>query len=147
MSSSGSEIELTPDFIREEAQAVVENLLPTISKERYMKSYNDFIKWRAKKRVKSLSESVFLTYFSELSKKLQPSTLWSIFSMLRSVINTKHDVNIKNYTKLISFLKRQSDGFKCKKSKVFTAKEVETFLNQAPDEIYLATKVRERLQL
>lgn len=139
--SSDEEMDCTPDFIKEEAKIVIENLLPPQSKERYLKAYSDFIKWRSEKKVNSLSESVFITYFNELSKKLQPSSLWSIYSMLKATVITKHDVNIRDYDKLTALLKRQSDGFKSKKSKVFTAEEVQNFLNKAPDETYLAIKV------
>lgn len=140
-STSDSEMELTPDIIRKEAQNIIEDLLPQKSKERYIKSYNDFMKWRSDKKVKSLSESVFLTYFNDLSKRVKPSTLWSVYSMLKTTMTTRHNVNLKNFDKLTSFLKRQSEGFRSKKSKVLTAQDVETFLNQAPDEVYLATKV------
>ncbi|KOB63615.1 Uncharacterized protein OBRU01_24714 [Operophtera brumata] len=36
-----------------------------------------------------------------------------------------------------------SDGYKPKKSKVFSVKNVETFLNEAPDKVFLAVKVRD----
>lgn len=139
--SSNEDIDLTPDFIKERAKTVVENILPPNSKERYIKAYDEFMKWRSEKKVKSLSESVFISYFDELSKRLQPSSLWCFYSMLKSTMMTKHDVNLKDFSKLTAFLKRQSDGFKSKKSKVFTAEEVQKFLNEAPDEIYLAIKV------
>lgn len=48
MSSSDSEI-LTPDSIKDEANCVIQNLLPEISKARYINTYNDFMKWRAEK--------------------------------------------------------------------------------------------------
>ncbi|KAL0869286.1 hypothetical protein ABMA27_007548 [Loxostege sticticalis] len=48
---------------------------------------------------------------------------------------------ISEYPKLNAFLKRQSDGFTSKKSKILTSDEVEKFLNEAPDDRYLATKV------
>ena len=141
-SSSDEDMRFTPDSMKMEAEAAINNILPEISKERYLKTYNEFMKWRTEKRVKSLSETVFLTYFSELSKKLQPSSLWCIYSMLKATMSTKHDINIKNFSKLSSFLKRQSAGHKSKKSKVFTAQDVKTFINEAPDDIYLAMKVR-----
>lgn len=45
-SSNDSDMELTPNFINQEAKAVVENLLPEASNKRYIKSYDDFMKWR-----------------------------------------------------------------------------------------------------
>lgn len=42
---------------------------------------------------------------------------------------------------LSAFIKRQSHGFTAKKSKVFTAEDVNKFLNEAPDAEYLLLKV------
>lgn len=43
---------------------------------------------------------------------------------------------------LMAFLKRRSDGYTGRKSKVLSPADVEKFLNEAPDSQYLATKVR-----
>lgn len=131
----------TPTELIEAAEFCASNLLPEKSKEKYLCAYNKFLEWQKKKNTRSFSENVFLAYFSELSKTCKPSTLWSCYSMLRSVISTKENINMKNYTKLIAFLKKQSVGFKSKKSKVFSSENIEKFLNEAPDEIYLAAKV------
>ncbi|KAI8433702.1 hypothetical protein MSG28_015697 [Choristoneura fumiferana] len=56
-------------------------------------------------------------------------------------VNVKHNVNIKNFSNLTAFLKRQSDGFKSKKSNVLTSENITQFLNEAPDDRYLATKI------
>lgn len=140
--TSNSEMSLTPESIREEANSIINNLLPSNSRDRYLKTYKHFMEWREEKNVKSFSENVFLAYFNELAKKYQPSSLWSTYSMLKSTVISKNNINLKNYDKLVAFLKRQSDGYKCKKSKVFTSQEIETFLKQAPDDVYLATKVK-----
>lgn len=42
---------------------------------------------------------------------------------------------------MTAFLKRRSDGFRSQKSKVLTSNNVEKFINEAPDDQYLATKV------
>lgn len=82
-----------------------------------------------------------MAYFSELSKKYKSSSLWAHYSMLKSTISTNHNIDIKTYLKLTAFLKKQSIGFKSKKSKVLTPNDVEKYLNEAPNEIHLATKV------
>ena len=94
-----------------------------------------------KKKINWFSESVFLVYFTELSKKYKPSSLWSTYSMLRNTINIQQGINIENYTKLRALLKRQSEGFQPKKTNTFSGENIKDFLNQAPDEKYLATKV------
>lgn len=50
-------------------------------------------------------------------------------------------MNIETYPKLVAFLKRKSEGYKPKKSKIFTAPEIEKFLNEAPDCNFLGIKV------
>lgn len=143
MSSSEEEITLTPNTImKRHAENVIEQILPSKSRRIYITAYENFMRWRAEKQVNSFSESVFLTYFDELSKKFKPSTLWSVYSMLKTTLVIKNDVHIKTYVKLTCFLKRLSTGHKSVKSRVFTANQIETFINTAPDERYLATKVR-----
>ncbi|XP_071569295.1 uncharacterized protein [Temnothorax nylanderi] len=130
-----------PEKIAEAAKNVEQNLLPTKSKSRYETTYLTFMNWRKEKNINSFSENVLLAYISELSKKTKPSTLWSQYSMLKSTLIAKQNVNIHSYSKLTAFLKRKSNGFKSKKSKVFTSNEIQKFLNEAPDDQYLATKV------
>lgn len=140
-SESDSEIDGTPPDLKAEAKLAKENLLPPKSKERYMKNYEKFMKWKAEKQANSWSENVFLAYFSFLRQTMQPTSLWAVYSMLRCVVQNKHDVNIKNYSNLITWLKRQSTGYKGKKSNVFTSQNIQKFINEAPDEVYLAVKV------
>ena len=89
-----------------------------------------------------MSENVFLAYFGELASKFKPSSLWSIYSLLRTVLSIRNDTNIANYQKLKSFLKRQSDGFKSKKSKILTAEDINKFIKEAPDYKYLFSELR-----
>ncbi|XP_043465336.1 uncharacterized protein LOC122500461 [Leptopilina heterotoma] len=117
MDESDFDVTGTPPEISVAASSVVTNLLPPKSKEKYE------------------------LYFNEMAKTKQPSTLWSQYSMLKSTLSVKNNININSYQKLIAFLKRKSNGFKSKKSNTLTAQEVEKFLNEAPDETYLSLKV------
>ncbi|KAL0879211.1 hypothetical protein ABMA27_002994 [Loxostege sticticalis] len=139
-SSSESDI-LTPETIKLEASNVIQNLIPTKSREKYLKAYDNFIQWKNRKGAKTFSENVFLAYFQELAKTKQPSTLWSVYSMLKTTVNINKDIKIDSYSKLVAYLKRLSEGHKPKKSKVFSGQNVETFLNDAPDKEFLAIKV------
>jgi hypothetical protein len=143
MSSDSDEVILcTPPHITEKAKEATNNLLPKKSRERYDIVYKKFMEWRLKNNIKSFSENVLLAYFEELSSGMKPSSLWAIYSMLRTTINIKqNNTNIATYHKLISLLKRKSDGFKSKKSKTLTSKEINNFLEQAPDDKYLFMKV------
>lgn len=145
MSTSSSSDELDSNLMLPETsntpKIINENLLPSKSKQRYIATYDSFVQWKINKKANTFSEDVFLAYFGELAEKYKPSSLWAIYSMLKTTLMTKHCVNIKNYANLMAFLRKKSDGFISKKSKVLSAEHVEKFLNDAPDAKYLATKV------
>lgn len=104
-----------------------------------------FLKWAQEQSAYSYSENVMLAYFSHLAKTLKSSSLWARYSMIKAELNIKHNVQLAKYTKLLAFLKRQGEGYKPKKSKVFTKEQFDEFLHNAPNSIYLATKVNNTL--
>jgi hypothetical protein len=61
--------------------------------------------------------------------------------MLRATLNMNKNVDIGKFTRLIAFLKRKSDGYMAKKSKIFIKQQIDAFLKQADDEKYLSVKV------
>lgn len=109
---------------------------------RYSQCYDAFMKWKQSNGIDSIDEPVLLAYFGEVSKKRKPSSLWSIFSMLKNTLISNHGVNIGEYTGITSFLKEKNVGFHSQKAKIFTAEEVNQFLVEAPNYTYLAMKVR-----
>ncbi|XP_063366711.1 uncharacterized protein LOC134655188 [Cydia amplana] len=115
--------------------------LPEKSREIYFRAYNNFNKWRVENGVYALSETVLLSYFMHLSQTKQPPTMWSIYSMLKATMNIKDDMHIENYSELITFLKGMQVGHNPKKSKMFTFSDIDKFINEAPDIIYLGAKV------
>jgi len=80
-------------------------------------------------------------YFGELSRKYCPTTLWSTYSMLRSMINLHHKVHIKNYAELLKFLNTNAKSYQPVKAKVFSDVEVSQFLAGAADVDWLVQKV------
>jgi hypothetical protein len=139
--TSDEENMLTPEELKKTVKDAELSFLPVKSRDKYIKAYNLFTDWRQEKGANTFSETVLLSYFIELSQTRQPSTMWSIYSMLKATIKTKNNVHIETYPKLISFLKRNAVGHKSKKSKIFTASNIEIFLNEAPDCDFLAAKV------
>ncbi|KAJ8917043.1 hypothetical protein NQ315_012962, partial [Exocentrus adspersus] len=129
-----------PQHILEEAKGAALNHLPTKSRQRYEKEYTDFKKWMEKNCVRKITEDSVLVYFSNRAKTLKPSSLWRKYSMLRTCININQNTDIK-YPNLIAFLKRQASGYKPKKSLTFEREEVNKFLVEAPNEVYLSMKV------
>jgi hypothetical protein len=54
-------------------------------------AYKKLLKLKKVNKTKSLSENVFLTNFNKLSTEIKPSTLWSIYLMLKSMENMKNN--------------------------------------------------------
>lgn len=93
-------LELTQTENMEETNVAGTEALPQKSCDRYLVAYDSFLLWKNKRKIKSFSENVFMAYFTDLSTKYKASTLWSTFSMLKSTMETKHDIDIKSYSKL-----------------------------------------------
>ncbi|KAJ8976467.1 hypothetical protein NQ317_012417 [Molorchus minor] len=86
------------------------------------------------------------------SIKLLPERSKAIYEVIvvatvfdvKSTLEINNGVNIKNYGKLRAFLKRKSlknSKQTAIKPKIFTSDEVQKFINEAPNNVYLATKV------
>ncbi|XP_031358251.1 uncharacterized protein LOC116181935 [Photinus pyralis] len=140
-SESGDEVMCTPPEVAAMAESIMPELLPEKSRNRYEKERERFFNWCKMKQVKRYTETVLLAYFVEKSGKLKSSTLWSMYSMLKSMLILQDNVDISKYAKLQSFLKRKSVGHKPKKSLTFTRQQISTFLEEAPDETFLMMKV------
>lgn len=130
-----------PYEITNAANAAVVNLLPAKSKKLYEAAYKGFKDWCIEKDVATVTDNVMLVYFSEKAKKYKCSTVWAQYSMVRSCMLIYDNVDISKFPKLISFLKRNSDGYSPKKSKIFNREEVEKFLLEADDDTHLMRKV------
>lgn len=94
-----------------------------------------------KKQVNTVSDDILLVYLAEKAKSMKASTLWSRFSMIKSCLAVKENVDVSRLPKTTAYLKRQSVGYTPKKSKVLTADQVAKFILEAPDEKWLLTKV------
>lgn len=61
--------------------------------------------------------------------------------MINSLLLSEKNINFKQFCKLSAFMKRQAVGYRCKKSNVFSKRQVFKFINEAPDDSYLVMKV------
>lgn len=127
-------------FVRE-AKFSLSNPLPLRSKARYEDAYHKFSLWRNENNVKSLSENDILKYFLELAATIQPTSLWSRYSMLKSTLIIKDNVDISKYKEVRRFLKKNIEGHKRKKSKILTVDNINQFLTTASDDDFLLAKV------
>lgn len=77
-----------------------------MSRKIYEATYENFMKWKEEKKAPPLSENVLLAYFAQLQNKYLPSTLWSKYSMIRSIsmLKVENDVDISKYAKLVGFI-------------------------------------------
>lgn len=141
MSDDDCFISGTPPELTEAVNTASLDLLPTKSREKYNCAYNRFMEYRKNKNANSFSETVLMAYFLDLGSKMKSSTLWSNYSMLKATLAIRHDVDIFKYQKLRSFLKRQAEGYRPKKSKILTKEQVNKFIQEASDREYLMMKV------
>lgn len=138
----------TPIELIEAAAEANESLLPLISKDRYMKVYNGYMKWKLTKKARSNSERVVISYFNNMIKSnKKPTTLWATYSMLKATLKIFAKVNIETYAILSAMLKRQSVGYVPKKAKTFSEEEMQYFLDNAPDVAWLDVKVTKLFQI
>ncbi|CAG5109262.1 Protein of unknown function [Cotesia congregata] len=95
----------------------------------------------ASNRINLINEDVLLVYFKDLFKTLAPSTIWSRWSMLRTMISINQSIEIRNYSRLKTLIKNNAKSHRQKKSKVFSWNEIKKFIDEAPDNGYLIEKV------
>lgn len=94
------------------------------------------------KNIEAISENVLLTYLTELSEKNKASTLWSTYSIIKTCLSIKQNINISKYMKLRAFLKKKNAGYVPKQSKTLSRDQFEKFLENAPNDKYLMHKVK-----
>lgn len=119
-SESDDEEEKTRDFEKGAKLIIGTDVLPTKSVTHYQLVYDTFINWQEENKASSFDESVFICYFKDIKKKVNPATSWCVWSMLRSMLLVKHNIDITKYANLRAILKNRSKGHKPKKSLVFT---------------------------
>lgn len=78
-----------------------------------------------------------------IAGKYKPSTLWTEYSMLRTTIQSKHNIDI-SYKELWAYLQTSSFGYLPQKLSVFELDEMRRFLSEADDKEFLAVKVRDK---
>lgn len=119
--------------------------LPAKSRERYEVTFNKYQNWCKKMGTEEkeiTNEKVLISYFNNLiSKDNKPPTLWSNYSMIKSMIAVNKSVDISKHSNLLLLLKRKSAGYKPRKSKTFERQDISTFLTEANDDEFLLTKV------
>lgn len=141
MDSSSDDLSCTPPEVKNIANTAVHSLLPSKSRLRYEKEYQNFCKWCTENNVTNLSENIILAYFKVMSETKKASSMWSNYSKLRTCLSLYKDTDISKYPKVLAFLKRSSDNYQPKKSKILEFEDIVKFINDANDDLFLALKV------
>ena len=135
------------DFVPEEVLALANEAsiecIPPKSKKTYDRAYRMFQDWKQKKKCRSNNETTILGYMGDYSKNVKPSTLWAHHAMLKATLKFYDGVDISNYNSVATFMKAKNKGYKPKKSKTLTPENLKNFMELAPNDVYLATKVSE----
>ncbi|KAJ8918238.1 hypothetical protein NQ315_014108 [Exocentrus adspersus] len=140
-----------PAEIKQETQEATLRLLPAKSKRGYEKEMVEFDNWRKKRGLGegAITEEVLLkayflicAYFFNVEKHFAVSSMWTKYSMLKSMLKVHKGIDISKYGKLTSYLKVGSRKYKTKKAKILLERnQIEEFLKKAPDVEYLQVKV------
>lgn len=112
---------------------------------KYNSTYQQFIKWKTSTGNHTISEDVLLEYFTDLATRSKPTTLFAIYSMLKSTFRSNEGIDISNYSRLLEYLKEKNAGYRPIKAKAFTDDEIERFVSEAPDDRWLDVKVNCRV--
>lgn len=137
---STDEEEIIRDFDKEAGVVINSEIIPSKSADRYNLVYDTFRNWQKENETNSFEENVLICYFKDLQKRVNPMTMWSVWSMLKKMLSIKHTVNINDYLNLKAILKNNSKGHRPKKSLTLTWEQITDFINNANDAIYLGAK-------
>lgn len=101
-------------------EEVTGNFPPEKLGGKFTDCYNQFYDWRIRNGVDNHSENIFIDYFRHLIavKKMNPSSLWAIYFMLRLTTANNDNVDISKFSKLRAMLRKENNGYVPKKSKV-----------------------------
>ncbi|KAJ3646202.1 hypothetical protein Zmor_023798 [Zophobas morio] len=86
-----------PFDVSEAAAAASNDLLSCKSKDGYERAFQIFEDWRREKKLSTFTEEVFVAYFAEKASLQKPSSLWSMYSMLKSVFLLKQNLDIDKF--------------------------------------------------
>ena len=133
------------NWVDNQMQEAMTMMLPKASRDQYIKAYEKYQYWRKEKNLlgKTNEKELFayLHHKFNTNKWVSDGTLWSRFSMLRSMILAKEGLNIKttNVNSTIqTWLKRIGANHKIKQAHIFTKEEARKYIREAPDTLYCA---------
>jgi integrase len=132
--------ENTIEWVDDQIKEAMTRMLPSASREQYVQTYKKYQEWREEKHLKGKTNEkelfAYLHHMLLINKWVSPGTLWSRFSMLRSMILAKEGLDIKttNVNATIqTWLKRVGASHKTKQANMFTKEQARKFIKEAPE--------------
>lgn len=74
---------------------MVQFLLPEKYKGKYENPNGKFDNWCKEKKVKMINEESLFVYFEQKPKVSKSSTLWSVYSTVRTILSVENNINKK----------------------------------------------------
>ena len=124
-------------LIEKTSSMLVENKKDVRVKKMYTRYQNLWTEFVAKNNVLDEYNDIELVKIFKLIKpRYSPNTLWVIYSCLNARFIDLYGLNLKGLPRLHKYLKQQTQLYVAKKSKTFTAEEIDQVLLtlQAPDQ-------------
>ncbi|PSN43074.1 hypothetical protein C0J52_11447, partial [Blattella germanica] len=75
------------------------------------------------------------------SKVFAASSLWCTYSKLKTILRVREKVDVSSFTNVVSFLKKMSVRHVPRKSNVLSRSQIDEFLLNAPDDVFLLINV------
>ncbi|PSN35649.1 hypothetical protein C0J52_18073 [Blattella germanica] len=75
------------------------------------------------------------------SKVFAASSLWCTYSKLKTILRVREKVDVSSFTNVVSFLKKMSVRHVPRKSNVLSRSQIDEFLLNAPDDVFLLIKI------
>ena len=130
----------TEEWINGEIREAMAKMLPAASSEQYERTYKKYQAWREEKGLRGATneKEVFAFLHHKLMTKEweSPGTLWSRFSMIRSMILAREGIDIKGTginTTIQTWLKRVGANHTFKQAHIFTKEQTRKFIREASE--------------
>lgn len=112
-------------------------LAPSLrSQAAYLTTYKKYSEWKKENQFTSDDESVLLSYFQLLADAFVPSSLWTKYCHLNSVLQNLNGKGLSDYKNLKDFIINANKGYTARIRPFLTSQQVETYLNLNDDQYF-----------
>jgi integrase len=124
-----------PAHLLEDVDLLREDMLPVLSKNRYLNEYIEFTKWANDNldgKFSKVTEPLIKAYYAHLKTKYSASSLFSKTSMLKKALYTKHEFPLAApcWSELTQFTKKAAAVTAPVKAPIFDPSHLRRFIEQ-----------------